>query len=391
MISWLILLSVIFVGLLMIGSLMPLESGYVLINIADFTFESSVVIFLALMILVTAIGYFGLRALMIPVGLDLRFNDWRRKKKQKVARRQTTRGLLALAQGQWRRAERQLSDHAKDSDQPLINYLAAARAAYEQGLHEAADKWLKEASSSTRGSALAVGLTQAELLRSRGQYEQALAVLLRLRRKNSRHAYVLKLLLKTYEDLQDWRSIHELLPNIRRLAKVPADKLQELEEKVAIQQLDAQQNGSAADLRDAFTAIDRTTRHRYSVFRHYIDCLLAKGYEQQAEIAIRTAASKIWNDDLVLIYGTLEVEDINQPLLFAEQQLKSRPNDATLLLTLARLSRRAGNNDKAIEYINMGLKIHGLPALHSELASLLAEQGNTDDACLHYEQALKLT
>lgn len=390
MITWLTLLTIVLAGLLLIGSLLPMESGYVLINFASMTFETSLVVFFALLILVTAIGYFSLRVILIPVGLDWRFNEWRRKKKETIARRQTTRGLLALAQGQWRRAERQLSDHAKNSDQPLINYLAAARAAYEQGQHEAADNWLKEASSSTRGSELAVGLTQAELLRSRQQYEQALAVLLRLRRKNSRHTYVLKLLLKTYEDLQDWRSIHELLPKIRRLTKIPADKLQQLEEKVAIQQLDSQQNATATELRETFIAIDRSIRYRYVVFRHYIDLLLANGHQQPVEIAIRSSSSNIWNDDLILIYGTLDLEDFNRPLLFAEQQLKSRPNDAVLLLTLARLSRRAGDNDKAIEYIKMGLKIHGLPALHSELASLLTEQGQAVDACHHYEQALKL-
>ena len=174
---WLLLL-IITLGLgLMIGTLVRMDTGYVLLSWNNYTVETNIWVYIGLTLLAMIAMYALLRFSLLLLGSDWRFNEWRRQRRNQRARRQTTRGLLSLAQGQWRRAERLLTLSADDSDTPLINYLAAARAAYEQGKMEAADEWLKAASQSTKGAELAVGLTQAELLNSRGQKEQALAVL----------------------------------------------------------------------------------------------------------------------------------------------------------------------------------------------------------------------
>ncbi|TNC91526.1 MAG: heme biosynthesis protein HemY, partial [Thalassolituus sp.] len=138
---------------------LDIDPGYVMLSYESLTLETSFWMFLILTAVALFAAYFVLRTLLIIIGSDRRFNEWRQRRRSVRARRQTTRGLLALAQGQWRRAERNLTSSAKDADQPLINYLAAARAAYEQGKNEATDEWLKAASQSTKGSDLAVGIT----------------------------------------------------------------------------------------------------------------------------------------------------------------------------------------------------------------------------------------
>merc|ERR1712169_31293 len=50
--------------------------------------------------------YVLLRTSLLLVGSDWRFNEWRRQRRSVRAQRQTTRGLLALAQGRWRREEK---------------------------------------------------------------------------------------------------------------------------------------------------------------------------------------------------------------------------------------------------------------------------------------------
>ncbi|WP_430460655.1 heme biosynthesis HemY N-terminal domain-containing protein [Thalassolituus sp. LLYu03] len=393
---WLLFLALTLALGLIAGTLMSLDSGYVLVSWRQYTLETSLWIYL-LITLVAMMGiYLLMRVSLVLLGSDWRFNEWRRQRRNQRARRQTTRGLLSLAQGQWRRAERMLTLSADDSDTPLINYLAAARAAYEQGKMDAADEWLKAASDSTKGAELAVGLTQAELLNSRGQKEQALAVLLQLRKQHPRHAYLLKLLVKTYLDLQDWIALRDLLPLLRKSSKIPAEKIRELEENVHLQLMEraarshsTQPGQSAQELKRLFHELPRQARYSLPITRRYIELLKEQNDEVLAEQELRNALKFVWHDELVQLFGSLKGEDGNRQLLFAEQQLQERPNDPLLLLVLGKLAQRQNDLAKAREYLQTGLRIKGLPELHAEMGKVLLAEGDETLACEHFRLALR--
>ncbi|WP_320819305.1 heme biosynthesis HemY N-terminal domain-containing protein [Thalassolituus sp.] len=373
---------------LLAGAFYYIDAGYVLLSFYNYTLETSLWLFLVLLAGGLIALYWTIRFILIVLQSDGRFNSWRRHRRSVRARHQTTRGLLSLAQGQWRRAERQLSGSAKDADQPMINYLAAARAAYEQGKTEATDEWLKAASKSTKGSELAVGITQVQLLQSRKQHEQALAVLLQLRQKHPRHAYVLKLIVKTYQDLEDWVALNDLLPTLKKATKIPADDLKKLEENVSLQLLDRAKNIQGSNLTSTFESIARDTRYTFPVMKRYIDLLLETDQESKAEEALRTGLKYVWHDELIEIYGRLKSTDANKQLLFAEQQVQERPNDPVLLLVLGRLALRVNNVEKAREYLQTGLRIKGLPELHAEMGKVMLAEGDETLACEHFQLAL---
>jgi len=371
------------------GAFVYIDAGYVMLSWDVYTVESSLWMFLVLAAIALFAIYISLRALLLLFGSDRRFNEWRQRRRSVRARRQTTRGLLALAQGQWRRAERNLTSSAKDSDQPLINYLAAARAAYEQDKSEATDEWLKQASLSTKGSDLAVGITQVQLLQSRNQNEQALAVLLNLREKHPRHAYLLKLLVKTLQDLEDWVALNDLLPTLRKATKIPDEELRKLEKNVALQLLErARHNNGGSGLSAAFDGLSREVRGNQEVLQAYIDRLLETEQEEKAEEALREGLKQVWHESLVEQYGRLKGQDVSKQLLFAEQQLKERTNDPYLLLTLGRLALRLNDLEKARDYLQTGLTIKGLPELHAEMGKVMLAEGDETLACEHFQLAL---
>ena len=390
---WLLFLLITLTAGLLVGTVINIDSGYVLMSWDVYTLETSLWFFLLILAFASAAIYLVIRFSLLVLGSDWRFNEWRRQRRSVRAHRNTTRGFLDLAQGQWRRAERRLRDAAKDSDTPLINYLAAARAAYEQGKNDASDELLKLASQTTkdRGIDLAVGITQVQLLQSRGQNEQALAVLLRLREQHPRHAYVLKLLVKTYQDLEDWVALNELLPTIRKAAKIPADKLKELEERVQLQLLDravkAHGIRSVQELKSTFHDLPRHARVSLPIVKRYIELLHEQGEEKLAEQELRNAMPSVWHDELVFLYGRLH-GDTDKQLLFAEQQLTERPNDPVLLLVLGRLALRKHDLEKAREFLQTGLKIKGMPELHAEMGKVLLAEGEETQACEHFQLAL---
>lgn len=374
---------------LVAGAFVYIDAGYVMLSWDVYTVETSLWMFLALGAVALFAVYFVLRTLLVLFGSDRRFNEWRQRRRSARARRQTTRGLLSLAQGQWRRAERNLTSSAKDSDQPLINYLAAARAAYEQDKAEATDEWLKQASLSTKGSDLAVGITQVQLLQSRNQNEQALAVLISLREKHPRHAYLLKLLVKTLQDLEDWVALNELLPTLRKATKIPDGELRKLEKNVALQLLDRARHANAGrGLTSTFEGLSRDVRYSSDVMKCYVDLLLETEQEEKAEEALREGLKHVWHEELVEIFGRLKGKDANKQLLFAEQQLKERPNDPLLLLTLGRLALRVNDLEKAREFLQTGLSIKGLPELHAEMGKVMLAEGDETLACEHFQLAL---
>ncbi|MEE2749461.1 MAG: heme biosynthesis HemY N-terminal domain-containing protein [Pseudomonadota bacterium] len=382
-------LLLIAAGAIGVGAFVYIDAGYVMLSWENYTVETSLWMFLVLGAIALLAVYIVLRALLVLFGSDRRFNEWRQRRRSLRARRQTTRGLLALAQGQWRRAERNLTSSAKDSDQPLINYLAAARAAYEQDKSEATDEWLKQASLSTKGSDLAVGITQVQLLQSRNQNEQALAVLISLREKHPRHAYLLKLLVKTLQDLEDWVALNELLPTLRKATKIPDEELRKLERNVALQLLDRARHANGGQgLTATFDGLGRDVRYTSDVMKSYVDLLLETEQEEKAEEALREGLKHVWHDELVEIFGRLKGKDANKQLLFAEQQLKERPNDPLLLLTLGRLALRVNDLEKAREYLQTGLSIKGLAELHAEMGKVMLAEGDETLACEHFQLAL---
>lgn len=386
----------LFIGL-SFGYLMRNDPGYVLFSWDSYTIETSFWFFNIMLAVFFTCIYLVLRLVLFLIFSDWRVN-WKIEKRKKRGQRQTTRGFLSLAQGQWHTAERQLTQAASLGDNPLINFLGAARAAYEKGDHDKSDQWLKEASQSTKGAELAVAITQIQLLISRGQTEQALAVVLRLRKNNPKHKHLLKMHIKVLRELEDWVSLKELLPTVRKLVKlIPQDKLKELEEKVVIQLMKrvakgqglvVRGAGQAELVREVYNDAPRSVRLSVAVLKCYVDLLLQLQQAGKAEVALRLALPSVWHDDLISLYGRIKGDDLQQQLLFAEDQLQERTNDPLLLLALARIANRVGDKDKAQEYLEAASKIKALPEVHTELGHLLTQQGEFESACEHFNKAL---
>lgn len=384
---WFFLLLITLVIGVIAGTSMGIDSGYVLLSWDKYSLETSVGLWLLATVVIIIALYSVWRVSLLLLGNDWRFNEWREERRIKRSRKKTLRGLLHMAQGQWKRAEKVLSQHAEHSDTPLINYLAAAKSASEQGKVDEAQEWLKAAENSTRGAELVVGVMQAQILYDSNQQEQALAILLNLHKKHPKHALVLKLLVQTYEDLEDWQTLHDLLPEASRYAGLSEERLQQLEETVTLHLLEKAADMSVDAVKKQYHSLNRKIRYSLVVTKKYAE-LLFKIDQALLEQELRSAFKYVWHDDLIRLYGLAKGEDPGRQLLFAEKQLNERTNDPVLLLALGRLAVKAGKPDKAAEYFEAGIKLRNLPELHQEMALLRLSEGNEARACEHFQLAL---
>ncbi|KPP99305.1 heme biosynthesis HemY N-terminal domain-containing protein [Marinobacter sp. HL-58] len=361
------------------------DLGYIRISLGNYLIETNFWVGLALLVLlviVTVLAINLFRRLRHGTGMVA---GWLARSNERRARRRTTQGLLALAEGNWPRARKLLTSSAEHADTPLINYLAAAQASFESGDHDAVDELLRKAFESTPGSDMAVGITQAQLQLAGNRLEQALATLLRLRKQAPHHPFVLKLLKNTYVRLEDWRELARLLPEIRKRNLMESEELGNLERLVwhnllqraaeECRRHSGEPSASLEPLTKLWDELPGFLRRDEHTIREYARLLADLGDEAQAETLLRKVLRNHWGDDLINLYGRVKGLKPDEQLLIAEQWLKDRPNNAELLLALGRLSLRNELWGKAREYFETSLKLRRSRETMAELSRLNAHMG----------------
>ena len=363
------------------------DPGYVLIGYGDWSVETTLLVLVA----VLAGLYLVVRFLAGLRRLPRRLLHWRRLRRERRARSALNRGLIELAEGQWATAEKRLVRHAATSDNTLITYLAAARAAQQQGAHDRRDQYLRLAHGSMPEADVAVGLSQAELQMAHGQMEQALATLRHLREIAPHHAYVLKMLMKLYQRLQDWQSLRALLPELRR-RKVISDEEQarlglEIHQALLEQ---AARRGDLGALREVWGWLSKALAQDESLLVIYVTQLRRHGQVDEAQGLLRGAIRRRWNQRLVYLYGQLEGGDTARRLDEAEGWLRDHEKDPVLLLTLGRLCLENRLWGKARAYLEASVQLAPTVETYQALGTLLEQLGEAEKAMACYRQGMGL-
>lgn len=395
------LLLVILIALLIGTGLsmgLQYDLGYIRISLGNYLVETNFWVGVALMIALVVLS-------VLVIGLIRRLGKrtflmagWLAQGNQRRARRRTTQGLLALAEGNWPQARKLLEASASHADTPLINYLAAAQAAFESGDHDAVDHLLRQAFESTPGSDMAVGITQAQLQLAGNRLEQALATLLRLRKQAPHHPFVLKLLKNTYVRLEDWRELSRLLPELRKRNLIDNTEREELERQAwhnllqraadDCRRQSASTSPNLEPLTRLWDELPGTMRRDEYTIREYARLLADLGDEAQAETLLRKVLRNHWGDDLINLYGRVKGQKPDEQLLVAERWLQDRPNNAELLLALGRLSLRNELWGKAREYFETSLHLRRSQETMAELSRLNAHMGEGESSAKLLMQGL---
>ncbi len=372
-----------------LGVVVSRDSGYVLLSFGHYTVEMSLALLVLLIALLFAALYFLIRAIVRTRRLPRDLANWKQRRGARKAQEAMTRGLLEMSEGNWRSAEKRLVRFADRSETPLLNYLAAARAAQLQGAHDRRDAYIRLAHEHMPSADVAVSLTQAELQLADHQLEQALATLRHLRSVAPKHTYVLRLLRRLYEQLGDWEHLRELIPELRRRKVEPADELRRLEIKTHRALLEnAFLSQDERDLGRAWAAVPKAIRTDPDLVSDYAGYLQERGRDEEAEKLLREALKQGWNPQLIELYGLLDCPQPGRHLARMEKFLKEHPDDPILLLTLGRLSMRAQLWGKARAYLEAAIARGGPVEAYRELARLLEHMDEGAAALQLYRKAL---
>lgn len=360
------------------------DRGYVLINFRGYLLEMSV----PGLLLVLIAAYFAVRAAAAMLRAPRKLGGALAERRIRRAGSKLTRGLVHMAEGDWARSERLLTQGMKGSDAPLVNYLLAARAAQLQGSRERRDEWLKIAFEEQPHAEKAVLLTQAELQLEDGEYERALATLKRIQETHANHPIALALTARAYSALGDKKQLAALLPRLGG-AKLDPQALEDIAVE-ALQEVIASPELTHEELERRWAELPVQVRKLPRLAVLHAIALDRLGRGKEAERELRTSLKRRWQAPLVAAYGQVHGDDLAKQLRQAESWLLEHSEDAVLLLAAARLSMANELWGKARSYLESSLAIDPAPAAYALYGRLLDQLGENERAALAFRSGLAL-
>lgn len=384
----LIFILIILTASIFIGLEIAKDPGYAVFAYQKWTVEMPLWCVVLGFFLLLLILFFILRFFDAIDATWVSWKNWLRLRRKHKSYSKTNRGLINLIEGNWKNAENQLMQGVDQSGAPLINFLAAAKAAHEQRAYERRDTYLRKAYDLSPETHMAVGLIQAQLQLKQGKTEQVFAMLNQLRKQMPKQALVLKLLERVCVQLGDWDTLLKLVPDLRKANLISLDQMILLQVRIYKELI--QKTSQLNALHELWKNVPKKLRNQAALADSYVTQLLRyPDTISEAEECIVRALKETWDAGLVKLYGTLPAKDPVKQLKTAETWQKHNESQAILFLTLARLSMRCQLWGKARQYYENVLKLEDLPEAYYEYGNLLTQLDETNSALQLYREGLK--
>jgi HemY protein len=393
------LLKAIFFALIAVGLIFLLwrGDGYLLIAYGTRTIEMTlwVAAFIALLIY---LAFWFVRKLMLgSVEMARRFREMFLFGSVERAQKRAATGMVDYLTGDWLEARKKLVRTLDKVEYPLANYIAAARSSFEMGDEAEAANILDKALT-LANSELPVALTRARLHVQAGRYDEAIAILKPIDIKMPRQAAVLDLMHHIYIAQKNWRALDDLFPVMRKAKVLSNVEFEALEILLATEKMNALASEVKSmliaerlpSLQKLWKSFPRSLQRSPLVVTAYAQALAENYQDQEAEVIVRKSLNNQWHEPLVALYGRLQLKEIHSQIRTVESWLKSRPQDATLLLTMGRLMERNQQWELAREYFQRSLNQKQDLETTAELARLMTKLGDHKKSAEYYQQSLLL-
>ena len=387
---WLIALIAVGVGALAVFYLRA-DTGYVLLHYRGWSIETSVVALLLVVILGLPISLYLLGKVLGIFRLPSVIGEAVERRRIDKARQSFESGMLKLMEGNWEKAEIELVRRAADHHAPHLNYLAAARAAQRLGAADRRDHYLALAGRESPALAFASDLTEAELQRDRGDYQEVRSTALKLHEAKPKHPYPVELLAEAHYSLGEWEELHGLLRRTEKLNSPPAPRRREMLQKALFERMRvAVENARLDDLKGLWRQTPDHLRSDAAVRSQYVHGLVQLNAEAEARDMISRTLSSEWDADLVNLFGQLHSKDPLGQLASIEQWLSQYGEKPELLITAGRACLANKLWGKARSYLESAVRVDPTPAAYLELAKLCEQTQNPDEAAKFMRKGLEL-
>ncbi len=387
--KYLIILIVALGLAVVLGYYVSDDAGFVVIGYAGKVFRTSFVFFVFLLAAVIIAVYLSACFLYRILTLRTRLVGWSGDYSRNRAQRALGEGLLALAGGDFRRAERLLRRGGGDETATAVRYLGAAEAAQAQNAVGRRDNYLHLAQGALPAAEMAVGIKKVEMQVASDQYKQARVTLDYLSDQHFCNEKILALQESLYVQTKDFEALLDLLPALRRHTNFTPARLASLELKTAIALL-SKPRFHVDDIHEIWRQLPKSCRGHAKCIALYAGRLAALGQHEEAEILLRKHIGHEWHPELIYQYGEVRTAKVLQQMQRAEVWLATRTKDPNLLLTVAKLCTKAEQWDKAQRYLDRLVALAPSPAAYWLLAEVFGQSDDLESVNQCLREGLRL-
>jgi HemY protein len=362
------------------------SDDYVHVYTAGYSIELSFVAFVIILLLFVVVAFLLLRLIGRLWRAPTDVSNWRNRRAQKKSQIGLGKGMLKMIEGDWRTAEKQLLGGSARSATPAAHYLAAARAAQEQGAIDRRDRYLKRAAEEVGEKDISFAISKASMLHQSGQLQQAIGVLNSVGGVGSRNSQVIAMLVQAADELGDRELLEGALPAARSFKALPESILQPLERRLYVKQV---LEASAEEVDGVWKSLPRQSRQDVESCIAYARSLMSIGRGSDAEKVLREAIKRSWEERLINLYGSISDANPKSMLKHAERWLTEHDDSAALKLALGRLGIAAGRIEEAEVWLKQAAADGRAAEAYSALGKLREEAGDGDLALDLYRRGLQ--
>ena len=378
-----VLLLLLLGGAMVMGPLLAGNKGYVLIAMGNYTIEMSAVSAALFAVLLYVLLLLVEHLLARLFSLHSRTRSWLEHRRRRQGQKQTLAGTLALAEGRFEQAETLMLKGAGESEQPLLNYISAAKAAEAQGESERRDRYLQQAEEEHPNARLALGLIRARSQLKQKELAAAEQTLQALQQEYPQHRTVLSLLKECYLARQQWSSLLALLPQLQKQKALSSGEFSELQKQIYPALFAEKAKALGTDgLLSLWKELPKSLRHEPELIDALLQQLVTMGASQDADEILQESPRKHFQPGLLPLIARLphpsatlaaQVQKLQPQLPEAERQatlgrlylqqkaypeaqqaleqaLLLQPDDKPLLLALAQVMEQQRLFEKAVYY-----------------------------------------
>lgn len=380
---WIIGLAAAATALTLLGGF---NEGYVLIALPGQRIELSLNLAVILLLLGFITAYALLRLLFTAIDLPSRVAALRARRKAEGAQHALIESLRDFFAGRFARAEKGAVRAVELGAAADVGAVIAAHAAHGLRDRPRRDAHLEKLEAGGAPQAAIRAVARGRMLIDDQRPEEALAALATLPVK---HTAALRLELRARQRLAQWELAPALIDQLEKRGVFSTEQA-DVERRHAWRQMIRRQAGDGAALAALWKRVPERYRRDANIAAAAATAFQALGESDQARVIVEAALDAEWDAALVQLYGEKPGADALRRIEQAERWLKTRREDAALLLTLGRLCAQQQLWGKAQSYLEASVAIEASYSAHLELARLHERLERGDEARRHYRQSLEL-
>lgn len=350
-------------------------NGYVLLEFFQYSLETSVPVLLLGMLL----GYLLIRILTLIWRSPRIIREMLANRSAKRTQRLLNDSLILLSKGDIRRAKKKLKSASSTNHPILQSFLLNIEMSIESGDIAESHNWVEKASSKLPEVKDYIYTFASKSLIDAGCFIDARSYVDELIESNPKNPAANQLLFKILKDTRDYDLI---LRKIFEFSDYINDD--ELAQTIHSMVKDAIKHQKPTE-----TVIDRIPKSietHSMIVTSKIEAWINNKEYLKAEIELRKQIPNNWNKELILLYAELGDDKLNELSERTDKWLEERPKDANLWLVASRLAQKDGLWSKAQQCIERSIEITPASETYTELALILSELGEKEQA----SEALKL-